>query len=468
MKAHITVAFAIITAATPGALSQTIGVSCPKFFSDRNQAIACTEALFSQNHYHFTLASLPPSNGFGPGLVLIDTLQGTTGKPAREWFLDLSVTGAVTTNGSWFTGGDLVWVPPLPYKADSSVDGGLLLGSLKSTSRASLHLSAWHRSVNTLYDYGEGPATPDVQYVYAQDDTTFDAAMRMPLTRWLTATGEAEVRSTTLPAVINADAVSTNLPPAVTPGIGAQPLFVDSSAGAETLFKTRVGKRFQQWPAPEMKAGERQSAEKDDPHFQSLLLFTLSNNFVFHWNVPTDGSPYSFRQFTYDGHEQIELHQVLRNFFSADRHPVVTYMCQGNKRRDECQFGQFDVRARLVLSQVSNGNQLPFYLQPTVGGTDIDGRVTLRGWDNYRFRAPDLSLLQFEYGIPVYDPLGVFVFYDAGTVGNSASDLAIARMRQDAGLGASVRIKGQMIMQTYYAYGAGHGGNWNYNFSKAF
>jgi hypothetical protein len=388
--------------------------------------------------------------------VLIKKLQGSAGKPAHEWFLDLSVTGAVTTNGSWFTGGDLVWDPPLPYKSDSSVDGGLLLGKLKSTSRASLHLSAWHRTVKTLYDYGNGPATPDAQFVYAQDDTTFDATMRMPLTRWLTATGDPQVRSTTLPLVSSVAAVSNNLPPAVTPGINIQPLFLHTAVGAETLFTPRAGKPFQELP------------KQDDPHFQSLFLFTLSNDFSFQWHVPTDGSLYAFRQFTYDGHERMEVHKLLRNFFPAELHPVVTYMCEGNKRRDECQLAQFDVKMRMVLTQVNSGNQVPFYLQPTLGGTDIDSRMTLRGWDNYRFRAPDLSLVQFEYGIPVYDPIGVYVFYDAGTVGNSASQLAVTRFRQDAGFGASVRIKGQMVMQTYYAFGAGHGGNWNYNFSKVF
>ncbi len=465
MKAFCSwIAIALTGVVAPGALSQTISVSCPKFLSDRHQATACIEAIFSQNNYHFTLASLPPSNGFGPGLVLIKSLQGTVGSPSREWFLDLSVTGAVTTNGSWFTGGDLVWDPPLPYKTDSSVDGGLMLGKLKSTSRASLHLTAWHRTVKTLYDYGSGSASPDTQYLFAQDDTTFDATARMPLTRWLTATGESEVRSTTLPAVSSAAAVSKNLPPAMLPGIASQPLFVHNALGAQTLFTPRAGKKFQEWKRPDH---ESQNAD-EPPHFQSLLLFTLSNDFSFHWQVPADGSPYAFRQFIYDGHERMELHEVIRNFFSADHHPVVTYICQGNKRRGECQFGQFDVNARLVLSQVSGGNQVPFYLQPTLGGTDVDSRVTLRGWDNYRFRAPDLSLVQFEYGIPIYDPVGVYVFYDAGTVGNSASQLALARFRQDAGFGASVRIKGQMVMQTYYAYGAGHGGNWNYNFSKVF
>jgi len=463
MKAHCSwIVLAVTAVVVPAALSQTIDVSCPQFFADRHQAIACTEAIFSQNNYHFTLASLPPSNGFGPGLVLIKQLQGMVGTPAREYFLDLSVTGAVTTNGSWFAGGDLVWAPPLPYKADSSVDGGLLLGKLKSTSRASVHLTEWHRTVKTLYDYGNGSATPDTQYVFAQDDTTFDATMRMPLTRCLTATGESEVRSTTLPAVSSAAAVSKNLPQAVTPGISSQPLFLHNGVGAKTIFTPRAGKPFREWPDKD------EDKDKDGPHFQSLLLFTLSNDFGFHWQVPADGSPYAFRQFIYDGHESMQVHEILRNFFPADRHPVITYMCEGNKKRGECQFGQFDVKARLVLTQTSSGNQVPFYLQPTLGGTDIDSRMTLRGWDNYRFRAPDLSLIQFEYGIPVYDPVGVYVFYDAGSVGNSVSQLALTQFRQDAGFGASVRIKGQMIMQTYFAYGAGHGGNWNYNFSKAF
>jgi hemolysin activation/secretion protein len=126
------------------------------------------------------------------------------------------------------------------------------------------------------------------------------------------------------------------------------------------------------------------------------------------------------------------------------------------------------LKARLVLTQTSGVNQVPFYLQPTLGGTDIDSRVTLRGYDNYRFRAPDLALVQFEYGIPVYDPIGVFVFYDAGTVGNSVSDLSVGQFRQDAGPGVSVRLRGHVVAQTFYAFGAGHGGRWNYNFSKVF
>ncbi len=446
----------IISCMIQGVAAQTIGVSCPKFFSDRHQAVSCTEAVFAQNNYHFTLASLPPSNGFGPGLVLIKKFRGTVGTPARENSFDISLTGAVTTNSSWFAGGAFSWVPPLPYKSDSSVAGGQRLWKLKSLSRAAMSLSAGHRTVRTLYYYGLGSASPNTQFLFAQDDTWADATAKMPLTRWLTVIGESGVRSITLPTTRNLAVLSSNFTAASTPGIMAQPLYLLNLAGIQTVFTPRASKPLRYLP------------KQNDPHFQSLLLFNLSNIFSFQWHQPADGSPYGFRQFVYDGDQTMVFHRVLRNFFPETRHPVIRYMCEGNKRTDECSFGQFDLKGRLVITQTSNGNQIPFYLQPTLGGTDIDSRVTLRGWDNYRFRAPDLSLLQFEYGVPVYDPLGVFVFYDAGTVGNGISDLTIRHFRHDGGFGLFVRLRGHMVAQTYYAFGAGNGGNWNYNFAKEF
>jgi hypothetical protein len=126
-----------------------------------------------------------------------------------------------------------------------------------------------------------------------------------------------------------------------------------------------------------------------------------------------------------------------------------------------------DVHALLDLSHTGSGNQVPFYLEPTLGGTDVDSQVTLRGWDNYRFRGKDRALLQLEYGVTVWDPFGAFVFYDAGNVGVSPSDLSPLDFRQDSGLGLSVRVRGHAIAQTFVAWGAGDT-RWNYNFSKSF
>lgn len=447
--------FALLLATAAAAGAQTIRVSCPKFFDDRHQAVACTEAIFSQNKYHFTLASLPPSNGFGPGLVLVKNYSGVDSSN-REYLFDMSVTGAITTNGSWFTGGAIDWVPALPYRADPSVPDGEILGPLHTTARLRIQMAPWHRSVKNIYYYGEGSRSPDTQYVFAQDDTAFDLAFQLPLTRWLTAGAASEVRGTDLPHNSSTNAVSANFSPSATPGIQSPPVYFHNAISAQTSWSPRGGGVFHELP------------EQDAPHFQPLLLFSFKNNAAIHWEHPLDGGPYAYRWFEFGGDEHMDLHEVIRNHFSAPHHPVFNYICEGNKKRGECDFGEFDARFRLVLTQASNGNQVPFYLQPTLGGEDVDSRVTLRGWNNYRFRGPDLDMAQFEYGMPVYDPLGVFVFYDAGTVGNTAASLAVSHLRQDAGVGAFARLRGQMIVQTYYAWGAGHGGMWNFDFTKTF
>jgi len=90
------------------------------------------------------------------------------------------------------------------------------------------------------------------------------------------------------------------------------------------------------------------------------------------------------------------------------------------------------------VSQASAGNAVPFYLQETIGGTDIDNQPSLRAFKDYRFRGPDLMTLQAEYdrklcaectpckqGVirTVCRHLGLVLAYDAGKVALRNSDL---------------------------------------------
>jgi hypothetical protein len=102
--------------------------------------------------------------------------------------------------------------------------------------------------------------------------------------------------------------------------------------------------------------------------------------------------------------------------------------------------GTFSVRSYLVTSSALSGNIIPFYILSTVGGQDIESRISLRGFDNYRFRDPDATFLQAEYSVPVYGPLALLLFYDAGNAGSSLGDFSLAHLRQDTGVGIDVRI----------------------------
>src|ERR1019366_8024497 len=57
------------------------------------------------------------------------------------------------------------------------------------------------------------------------------------------------------------------------------------------------------------------------------------------------------------------------------------------------------VNLRLLLSEsiTSGTSVVPFYFQQTLGGADIDGAPSLSSYQDYRFRAPNVLLLQEDF-----------------------------------------------------------------------
>jgi hypothetical protein len=88
------------------------------------------------------------------------------------------------------------------------------------------------------------------------------------------------------------------------------------------------------------------------------------------------------------------------------------------------------LRARVAGSDTSDGNVVPFYLLPTLGGSR-----SLRGYDDYRFRDRNLLLLNAEYRWRVFGALDGAVFYDAGKVAPRFGDLDLKHLKSSYGLG---------------------------------
>ncbi|MDR3726527.1 MAG: hypothetical protein P4K86_05745 [Terracidiphilus sp.] len=433
--------------------AQTIHISCPLFVDNANQHITCIEALLTNKNYHLTLASLPTSNGFGPGIVLTHSFTGTTNGQQ----LDISAIGAVTTNSSWFAGGDATWSLPFGSSDLSTDERNLSSAATKNWYTTSLHLNASHRSVRTLYFYGSGSRSPATKYVYAEDDTWGEFDAHIHIARDLMLTGESRLEATTLPPPSDPTSVVLNVPSGQTPGIAQQPLYFNNSVGLDTRVYKKLRSVFQAMPV-------------GPPHLQPIVRMELENKASVRFQHPTDGSAFAFRQFRFEGDERFSLLGELRNGFVAKDHPFTYhFLCQDqNIQRKYCNLMMFDIKSRLVLSNTSSPNQIPFYLQPTLGGNDIEGNVTLRGWDDYRFRGRDAALLQFEADYLLRDPFGVYAFYDGGAVAPNPGGLALSNFRNDGGIGVFARVQGSIAAQTYYAWGRGNGGRWSFNFSKVF
>jgi hypothetical protein len=91
------------------------------------------------------------------------------------------------------------------------------------------------------------------------------------------------------------------------------------------------------------------------------------------------------------------------------------------------------VRGRMALSQTGAGNEVPFYLMPTLGGDH-----SLRGYSNYRFRDRNAALVSVEYRWPVFRMMDAALFADAGSVAPTAGGLLHERVERDYGFGLRV------------------------------
>jgi hypothetical protein len=298
----------------------------------------------------------------------------------------------------------------------------------------------------------------------------------MPLFDWLAVSGGFEDRQPELPALTGATAVNVNFTEATAPGISSQPNFLHSQVGISSVAYIR-----QRNPS-----GDPDYKKTTPPLMKSHFLYGFNNDASYHWYSDRDSGHYSFGQFEFDGNESLQFGSVIEEFIPgskrkdfhglkrfrydllADSCGIANHPEGAFKVTDICTFGRMDITSHLVLSRVSQNQVIPFYLQPTVGGADIDSRVSLRGFPDYRFRGPDAAFLQFNYSLPVWGPIESLAFYDAGTAGQGASQLSLAKDRQDAGLGINIRFAGAVVAQSWMALGAGHGIQFGYTFSKLF
>jgi hypothetical protein len=100
------------------------------------------------------------------------------------------------------------------------------------------------------------------------------------------------------------------------------------------------------------------------------------------------------------------------------------------------------LRGRAVLSQSAAGQEVPFYLLPTLGGSN-----TLRGFADYRFRDRNLLLFNAEYRWPLFRAMDAALFYDAGTVAPSAQALSMQHAHTDYGVGVRLHTAKRTLVR---------------------
>ncbi|QEE28906.1 BamA/TamA family outer membrane protein [Terriglobus albidus] len=99
-------------------------------------------------------------------------------------------------------------------------------------------------------------------------------------------------------------------------------------------------------------------------------------------------------------------------------------------------------RARNETTFPTSGQQVPFYLQPTIGGPN-----DLRGYERYRYYGNGSSVLNGEYRWSVAGSLELAIFGDGGNVYSRPGLVGLRELRGDGGFGVRIKSKQQEVVR---------------------
>jgi hypothetical protein len=222
----------------------------------------------------------------------------------------------------------------------------------------------------------------------------------------------------------------------------------------------------------------------------SLFGDRLQLNYVASFQQFVSNSNYSFRRWTLDlGHDFI---LYGKSGLTLPKSAKVTSPCKdkqghtiecpslyvaGQPKRtngpDECAIepgatcppvslsrnreGTVSLRFIMTESIASKGSVVPFYFQPTLGGSDINGNLALGSYEDYRFRAPNLILLRESVEHNLWGPIGVAFIADEGKVALTRGNVNFSNLNYSLAGGLTLRAGGMPFVYLMFAWGGNEG-----------
>jgi hypothetical protein len=402
---------------------------------------SCAELLFTDHPLHIAVGSLAPQNGFAAGVAMVG--HWTPKSWRNSWELD----AVASPNGSWRAGGYLtaVWIrrPKIVVTTGDASSGP---SNVAIQEQAVFNFYAENTSLNKLTFFGLGPDTRDTaRSYYGMSEAITGANAVFPFWRKLNASvyAEANGRFVDLRGSRGQTSPSIELlySPATAPGLGTQTGFAQFGQGLRL----------------------RPVFAKDYIRLNYLVSFQ---------EYVAGGSHFSFQRFTTDLQHTFSFYQTTRTLLPKDHNgpddcsedlgdthhkcpPILPVPPPGKTRNLE---GGISLRLLIKESFVSSGNTVPFYFQPTLGGSDINGNLMLGSYQDYRFRAPNMLLFRasFEHSLPKL-PIGITAMIDEGKVANSRGDIDFTHLRHTYSAGMTLRAGGFPMVYLLFSVG-GHEG----------
>ena len=398
-------------------------------------AMGCAEVLFTGQPLHIAVGSIAPQNGFGAGLAYVNH------KDSENWSRLWSADAVGSNNASWRAGVYLKLVDTRVAKAGvqfgtSDIDNADLP---VYTEQPVFSFYAQSISLNKLTFFGEGTETTRAgRSFYGMTEHIVGGSYVRPVYAPLNVGvyAEANARVVDIRGSHGQDSPSIEqlYNSASAPGLNSQPFFMQLGAGIRM----------------------RPSA------FNNVLHFNY--DVAYRPYIDTEGSGYSFQRLTFDLYQEISLYH--KNLLVArDTNDPNNCQVDASQATSPCPRvynhslqGTLGLRVFTSLAMTPGDNQVPFYFQPTVGGADINGNPTLSSYQDYRFRAPNLFLLQenFEHSVGKL-PIGFTLRADQAKLAFTRGGLGDSHWRHSYAAGLTLRAGGFPQVYLLFAFGGGEG-----------
>jgi len=420
---------------------------CGKF--KLGSAAACGQVLATGQPFHIAIGSIAPQNGTAFGLAFIEHTDLQS-----RWRLNYNLDAVASGNGSWRAGGYLK-----AFRQPGGVPTVLRPGTAAPVETGPLYnvaplfgLYSETTSLNRVYFWGLGPDTPlSARSAFGFTENITGARATIPFASKLGIGILAELNgrfpsvrpghSTTVPDI------QRTFTPAAAPGLTRQQAFFQAGEGLR-LKPTIPG---------------------DIVRLNYLLQFQQF--------VASSDAHNNFRRWTVDLNHEIPLYRRVRlTALNEHNGPDSCATGSGVTSATPCphvsltQNLEGSVSARLLISEsfAKAGSAVPFYLMPTLGGSNLNGEALLPSYPDYRFRGPNLILLRgtIEHSLGKL-PIGALFAFDEGKVANRRDGIAFDHLRHSFSAGLTVRAGGLPVVNLLFAWGGNEGHHTSASISNA-
>lgn len=384
----------------------------------------CTYTVFTDHPLHIAAGSMPPQNGFGLGGAFVWS------KNTHNWRMSWDFDAVGAFSGSWRAGGYMKMVHT-PHPATPRIQA--------THAYTVFNFYAQSISLNKLNFFGLGnDSTLAGKSLFGMSQTIVGTSVIKPVYEFrairrlnLSLQGEVNGRLVSVRGEHGQSdpSIETLYDNISAPGLSSQPGFVQLGEGLR--IKPAIGNLQLNYSGK----------------FQQFFAPSSSQNSFLRWTVNLDHT-YSL----YGSSHSASSTETLGPdscAYGDEKCPEIPHTRNLN--------GSIGVRLLLSESLTSGTSAVPFYFQQTLGGSDVDGAMSLGSYQDYRFRAPNLLLLQESFEHSIWGPFGVKLAADEGRVAIARGDLGFSHLRHSFAGGLTLRAGGFPMVFLMFAWGGPEG-----------